>query len=258
LKLEGVSQAVSDFCSESPLNTLVELNSLRIFEQPLLGIAEACDPLFDELKKESVIGPDHISPKDWMAGAKSVITYFLPFTERVRKANRVLGLPATEWLYGRIEGERFNVELRQFLVHQFSDAGFDSIAPALDARYEVRNRKSNWSERHVAYIGGLGTFSLSCSLITRLGSAGRIGSVVTSADLTPTARTYRSKDEYCSKCGSCISRCPRLAISVFGKDHLVCSDFLDRVKLRYSPRYGCGKCQTGVPCESRIPANGSV
>ena len=39
-----------------------------------------------------------------------------------------------------------------------------------------------------------------------------------------------------------------------GKDHAVCSEYLDRVKVRYSPRYGCGKCQTGVPCEHQIPA----
>ena len=185
---------------------------------------------------------------------ESVISYFLPFTKRVREANRLLGLPATEWLYGRIEGERFNVALREFMAHLFIDAGYDAVAPALDARYKVTNRRSNWSERHVAYVAGLGTFSLSCSLITKLGSAGRLGSVVTSAELTPTPRSYQSVDEYCTRCGSCIPRCPPLAITERGKDHAVCSDYLDRVKVRYSPRYGCGKCQTGVPCEYQIPA----
>ena len=173
----------------------------------------------------------------------------------MREANRLLGLPATEWLYGRIEGERFNVALREFVVHLFIDAGYDAAAPALDARYNVTNRRSNWSERHVAYIAGLGTFSLSCSLITKQGSAGRLGSVVVSAELAPTPRTYQSVDEYCTRCGSCIPRCPPLAITERGKDHAVCSDYLDRVKVRYSPRYGCGKCQTGVPCEadSQLP-----
>jgi epoxyqueuosine reductase QueG len=172
----------------------------------------------------------------------------------VRETNRLLGLPSTEWLYGRIEGERFNVALREFVVRLFICAGHDAVAPSLDTRYEVTNRKSNWSERHIAYIAGLGTFSLSCSFITNLGSAGRLGSVVVSADLPSTARAYQSRDEYCSKCGSCIPRCPPLAITASGKDHAVCSDYLDRVKVRYSPRYGCGKCQTGVPCEYQIPA----
>jgi epoxyqueuosine reductase QueG len=195
-----------------------------------------------------------LSPNEWLSSAKAVISYFLPFTKRVRETNRLLGLPSTEWLYGRIEGERFNVALREFVARLFIDAGYDAVAPALDTRYTVTSRKSNWSERHVAYIAGLGTFSLSCSLITKLGSAGRLGSVMASADLAPTLRTYQSRDEYCSKCGSCISRCPPLAITEHGKDHAVCSQYLDRVKVRYSPRYGCGKCQTGVPCEYQIPA----
>ena len=28
---------------------------------------------------------------------------------------------------------------------------------------------------------------------------------------------------------------------------------LEETKKKYAPRYGCGKCQTKVPCESRIP-----
>jgi epoxyqueuosine reductase QueG len=256
LYLDKLTKAASDFCLQSPLNVVNELDSMQIFDQPLIGIASANDPIFDELTEAIVVGSHHLSPKDWLASGKSVISYFLPFTKRVREANRFLGLPAKEWLYGRIEGERFNVALREFVVRLFTDADYDAIAPALDGRYKVTNRRSNWSERHVAYIAGLGTFSLSCSLITKLGSAGRLGSVVVNADFAPTPRSYQSVDEYCTKCGSCISRCPPLAITEHGKDHVVCSDYLDRVKIRYSPRYGCGKCQTAVPCESQIPAVG--
>jgi epoxyqueuosine reductase QueG len=254
LNLDKLTKAASDFCLNSPLNVVNELDSMRIFDPPLVGVASADDLLFDKLREDNVVGSHHSSPKDWLGSARSVISYFLPFTERVREANRLLGLPATEWLYGRIEGERFNVAMREFIVRLVADSGYDAVAPAFDARFKVTNRRSNWSERHVAYIAGPGTFSLSCSLITRLGSAGRLGSVVVNDDLPPTVRAYQSRDEYCSKCGSCIPRCPPLAINEHGKDHAICSDYLDRVKVRYSPRYGCGKCQTGVPCEYQIPA----
>src|SRR5271157_4541690 len=217
MNLESITQAADGFCLQSPLNTVNELDSLQIFDLPLIGIASASDPLFDELKDANVVGSHHLAPKDWLGSATSVISYFLPFTKRVREANRLLGLPSTEWLYGRIEGERFNVALREFMAHLFIAAGYDAVAPALDSRYKVTNRKSNWSERHVAYIAGLGTFSLSCSLITKQGSAGRLGSVVVSAELAPTPRIYQSRDEYCSKCGSCIQRCPPLAIIESGK-----------------------------------------
>jgi epoxyqueuosine reductase QueG len=253
LNLVTIQQAADDFCLKSPLNVVSELDSLQIYDRPLIGVASVGDPLFNDLKEVDVVGPHHLSPREWLANGKSVISYFLPFTKRVREANRVMGLPAREWLYGRIEGEQCSVALREFMVRRFIDAGFEAVAPTLDSRHKVTNRRSNWSERHVAFIAGLGTFSLSCSLITSLGSAGRLGSIVVSTDFAPTQRAYRSKDEYCSQCGTCIVRCPPLAITERGKDHAVCSDFLDRVKARYSPRYGCGKCQTGVPCESRIP-----
>jgi hypothetical protein len=29
---------------------------------------------------------------------------------------------------------------------------------------------------------------------------------------------------------------------------------MDDSNIRDAPRYGCGKCQEGVPCENRIPA----
>lgn len=55
-------------------------------------------------------------------------------------------------------------------------------------------------------------------------------------------------------CGACIRRCPAEAITMEkGKDHTVCEPWLTRTAQLYAPRYGCGKCQTKVPCESQIP-----
>jgi epoxyqueuosine reductase len=251
--LKTVKHTMADFCLHNPLNVVKELDSMRIYDEPLVGVAKVDDPLFEKLKESGIVGPNHLSPKEWLAGGTVVIAYFLPFTKRVREANRTMGLPVREWLYGRIEGEQFNVALRTFMVRWFLDASHDAVSPTLDGRFKVINRISNWSERHVAYIAGLGTFSLSCSLITKQGSAGRLGSLIVNADLETTPRYYQVKDENCTRCGACILRCPPLAITEGGKDHAVCSEYLDRVLARYRPRYGCGKCQTGVPCEDRIP-----
>jgi epoxyqueuosine reductase QueG len=127
-------------------------------------------------------------------------------------------------------------------------------APALDSRFAVVDRRSNWSERHAAFVAGLGTFSLNRSLITELGSAGRLFSVVTELALKPTPRPYTKFDEYCTKCGACIRRCPPRAVDENGKDNAACSQYLQRVLRRYQPRYGCGKCQTAVPCEGGRPS----
>ncbi|WP_312197757.1 epoxyqueuosine reductase [Anaerospora hongkongensis] len=249
-----VQEIVTTFLETSPLNRVAGWGGIPIYEDPLLGIAAADDRMFGRLKEETAVGPQHCSPQEWLPDAQRVISYFLPFSKKIREANRKQGIAADEWMIGRIQGEVLNNALRDELVNYFTAAGHKAVSPARDGRFVVINRRSSWSERHVAYIAGLGTFSLSRSLITRRGSAGRLGSVIVDCFLEPTPRAYTQYEEYCSKCGACILRCPPLAINEQGKDNAVCSAYLDRVLARYQPKYGCGKCQTGVPCEANIPA----
>jgi epoxyqueuosine reductase QueG len=251
--LETIKRQLDDFVLNDPQNFVSDLGMMRIYDQPLLAVASTEDLLWESLKQSCVVGPQHLSPAAWLSGAQSVLSCFLPFTERIRSANRTEGWPATEWLYGRYEGEMFNKAVRSFLVDVVQQAGGRALAPTLDERFAVVQLRSNWSERHVAFIAGLGTFSLNRSLITQLGSAGRFASVVTDMAFEPTRRPYTEIDEYCTKCGACIRRCPPTAIDKDGKDNAVCSAYVKEIKSRYAPRYGCGKCQTGVPCEARKP-----
>lgn len=264
--IKDIQERVNEFVLKSPKNFVEELETLstmptsfsrmQIWELPLIGVASSTDPLWNVLKAPDVVGPHHKSPDEWMPGAKSVISYFLPYTERIRIANRINDVTATEWLYGRWEGELFNEALRAFIVELVKKCGHQALAPALDKQYEVLNLRSNWSERHVAFIAGLGTFSLSRSLITKLGSAGRLGSVIVDSYLEPTQRAYEKFDEYCSKCLACARRCPPKAINEAGKDNEICRIHVAKEKEKYNPRYGCAKCQAGVPCEGRIPGRG--
>ena len=113
---------------------------------------------------------------------------------------------------------------------------------------------SNWSERHAAYVCGLGTFSLTRAIITQKGTAGRLGSIITDLELEPDPRPYTGLYDYCTRCGACIRRCPVQAISLEGgKLQDPCNQRSAMLRERYAPRYGCGKCQTGIPCQSRIP-----
>lgn len=256
MDLQTIDQAAAGFVAATPLNAAAEIGVEKIYDKPLISVASAEDALFAACKEDKVVSPRHLLPREWLPTAQSVISYFLPFSQAVREANRQGELPATEWLYARIEGELVNNALRRFLVEWFEQAGFQAMSPGLDARFAVVDRKSNWSERHVAFVAGLGTFSLNKSLITKAGAAGRLGSVIVSAALAPTPRNYQVIDEYCSKCGACIKRCPPQAIDDTGKDNAVCSAFLDTTMARFKPRYGCGKCQTAVPCEASAPALG--
>jgi epoxyqueuosine reductase QueG len=243
---------------------------LKLFEAPLCGCADPDDPLFLQAKQPDVIGPHFMLPREWINEARTVISFFLPFSSRVREANAVdKQWPAEEWLHGRIEGQAFLEKLLASVRDLLVAAGYASTAPQIDDRYRTtgagpqrctpdaaRERRftSNWSERHVAFICGLGTFGLSKGLITARGVAGRFGSIVTALALEPTPRDYTDTYEYCSRCGACVKNCPANAISVEkGKEHPPCARYLQLIREKNEPRYGCGKCQVNVPCESERP-----
>jgi epoxyqueuosine reductase QueG len=270
----GFEKFVTDYTNTAPENFVPaeialrpELAGMRIFEEPLFGYADAGDPLFAELKKPAVIGDHLLLPSDWLPGARTVISVFLPFTKEVKEANRRdLNWPADEWLHARIEGQKFQAELCVRAVSAFRDAGFSALAPMIDSRFSSKHPSigdkneqayytSNWSERHAAYICGLGTFGLSRGLITSRGIAGRLVSLISSAPFEPVPRPYNGVYEYCIRCNACVRNCPAEAISPErGKSHPACSAFLNRVMEKCKPRYGCGNCQVKTPCENRIPA----
>lgn len=259
---EFVQNSNSNYVSNDDAIT-EELAGMKIFDEPIFAIGAADDKGFQIMKDPLVIGEHFLLPREWMPNANIVISYFFPFTEEIIKSNRKdKHWPSNEWLHGRIEGQNFIKEFSVFFSKKLNDEGYESLNPAFDTRFrlgsvinnEFQEFTSNWSERHVAFICGLGTFGLSKGIITEKGMAGRLGSVVTQLKLEPDKKRYKDVYEYCTMCGACVRKCPVDAISVdTGKDHKICSDYLDTTKVKYKPRYGCGKCQVSVPCERKIP-----
>ena len=245
-----------------------ELAGMVLFEAPLIGFAAADDPIFTTYKQEGVIGPWHMLPGEWLPGAVSVVSMFFPFTEQVKEGERKASADETsaEWLHGRIEGQNYLASLFQEMSRRLTEAGVENCVPCVDSRfkvgrgapvpgYDVRTYGSNWSERHAAYACGLGTFGLCKGIITEKGMAGRFGSIILKADVPADPRPYTGVYDYCINCGACVARCPAKAVDPeTGKDHDKCAGRLDWSGVAYAPRYGCGKCQTAVPCESRNPS----
>lgn len=237
---------------------------IELFDRPLIGFAAADDALFMRYKKEEIIGPEFMSPEEWLPGAKTVAAFFFPFTEIVRGSNREdPDQPSAPWLYGRIEGQQFLNAFMGLLLRRLTESGIGACVPSLDERFKVQfemvgedfHADSRWSERHAAYACGLGTFGLSRGLITKRGMAGRVASIIIEEELAPDARPYTGVYDYCIHCGVCAAKCPAGAISMeSGKNNRICHGYLNRMKEQYAPRYGCGKCQVGVPCEFKAPA----
>ena len=279
-----LEQLIKKFVAESELNRRTQLDHGVYWEEPLVGFASGSDPLFSEYK--TLIGSFHLTPREVMAAALrekgrallfsdvehiSVIAWILPASEDVRKSNRKEDqFPSKLWTYTRAYGEAFNQALRRHLVQFLEETGHLAVAPGLSPFFHsTRDDKvgwaSSWSERHVAYACGLGTFGLSDGFISPKGIAIRVGSVVTLLKITPTERTYRHHKENClfsriKKCGKCMARCPAGAITEKGHDKDKCRAYIESDPLRSKrseylpdPPPACGLCQTGVPCEFQIP-----
>ena len=240
--------------------------AFHLIDEPVEGYASADDPLFLTFRNEAVIGPSFLLPSQWLEGARTVISFVMPFSEAVRAGNRSGTMPSREWLYARYEGQQFINAFAEGIKDFFLSNSVRAVVPSSDARFSVRHRffeeegrktfqtESAWSERHAAYACGLGTFGISKGLITEKGTAVRFASIIIDQPVDADVRPYTRYDEYCIRCGACIPLCPAAAITLeHGKNNILCKEWVDKMGVLYAPRYGCGKCQTGVPCEHGIP-----
>lgn len=234
------------------------------------------------MQLKQVIGTFHLTPQEALSKVSArngdatvkadelgVISYVLPITDQTRRENaRSKERPSERWANTRLFGEEFNGKLQNHIVSLLQQRGFQAVAPEQEDelfRVFVDDKvgwTSVWSQRHMAFSAGLGTFGLSDGLITPVGKAHRVGSVVVSQALKSVERSddihrdclfYRGID-----CRTCKKRCPVDAIDDNGHDKQACSEFVFKqipiIKELYGiDIYGCGLCQTNVPCGKGIP-----
>ncbi len=273
--IEGV---IRNYVCNSADNSLKNIDDDKAWEEVIVGFSRGDDPLYAFFKSD--IGPFFWTPAEIFSvsfpdskvtpEALTVISWVLPQTELTKADNRhQVNLPAERWVRSRHFGEAFNLKLARQVAGELLDRGIQALAPVQSPKWSMQESKkygiaSNWSERHAAYVSGLGTFGLCDGLITRQGKAMRCGSVIARIGMTPTERPYKDRHAYClfytnGKCRKCISRCPCGAISEAGHDKTKCKAYLYETVSPYAKSrfgiesYGCGLCQTDIPCESRIP-----
>ena len=273
--VEGI---ITDFIKTSSDNSLKMDTGEPAWEEVIIGYSAGEDPIFESYKE--YVGETHFTPAEIFNLTYpeeqaepvdlTVISWALIQREAVKKDNRKEAFyPSERWVMARFPGEQFNELLRKHLVDELGKLKIKAVAPILSPHWKFEMSEkyfmtSRWSERHAAYASGLGTFGLCDGLITAKGKAHRVGSVVARVKLEATPRPYTDHNAYClffttGKCMVCAKRCPVDAISKEGHDKKKCMDHAAGTCGKYVKEkwgfdgYGCGLCQTDVPCESRIP-----
>ena len=273
-----IVKMISDFIDKSPENSLKMETPEKAWDEFLVGFSAGDDPIYDDYKTHvgefhytpaeifNLTFPDHPANPDEL----TVISYALIQREATKADNRKEDFyPSERWVMARFPGEKFNELLRRHVAEELIKAGIPAVAPTLSSHWQMEKSEkygyaSRWSERHAAYASGLGTFGVCDGLITEKGKAHRVGSIVARLQLPPTPRPYTDHHAYClfyatGKCLVCAKRCPVDAISEKGHDKRTCRKHAvgtcgEYMKAKYGfDGYGCGLCQTGVPCESGIP-----
>lgn len=239
-----------------------------LWREPLVGFAAADSPYIRNLPE--IVTPNHRLPEDFLPEAVTVISYFIPFTEALGHTNRSNGSgtgdpdpeqPAGQpyasraWADAYAETNRMMAELDETMVSALRNAGRQGAVPH-DIGLDPETIMSPWSQRHIAYAAGLGTFGLNNLLITEQGCCGRFHSIVTDAPFPedPVLTEERCLFRRDGSCGVCAKRCFSGALTTEGFDRKRCY----KATLRNAARYGedkdvCGKCNVDLPCSYGIP-----
>jgi epoxyqueuosine reductase QueG len=222
-----------------------------MWSDPLLGFADAADPLFEKLKE--VVRPSHSTPQDLLPDARTVIVYFLPFHKSVAKSNRKGYYASKAWAVAYLETNQLIRDINSRLAALLAEKGFRSADLPPTHNFDAAQLMSNWSHKHVGFIAGLGTFGIHHLLITGKGCCGRFGSLITGAGIPP---TERPEYEYClfkynESCRVCVEKCP---VGALREDHFerhTCYELLlENAAIFEKEGFAdvCGKCCSVVPC----------
>ncbi len=294
----AVQAALHDFSASSELNRLpAECGGGRIFSDPLIGVARGDDHIFEKLK--TVVAEEHLTPVEmWLKSGLPdneglamhlrIVSIVFPYSGEIREqGKRVRGdMPPEIYCVARNLADGFIRSALDTVACLCREHGYRAIAGIGSPVYQLLSNGgsgriyANWSERHVAFAAGMGTFSLHEALITEAGCNVRIGSVITDGPFEVTPRTGDEPYANClhfaeGTCGECIDKCPAGAITRDGHDKHRCRLHLRRVREEMCARpllstlrvkhlrinnedrttfsVGCALCQFGVPCSDKNP-----
>lgn len=273
---EKINALLSALIEQEESNRLEGLDgtAVSIYEAPLVGYADAADPRFRGLRHPGIVGEHAALPTDFMPEARTVAAIFFPFSEEVRRSNREGDDPSLLWLRASDRGKTVIRVVCDQLIAALEKDGVKAVEPTRQPAFQAvigdkavgsdvsgdplwadKHYTCNWSERHVAFLCGLGTFGISGGFITAKGSAGTLLTLILDREVEIAQGGCGDPYGNCTRCGACARRCPAKAIDPEnGYSPEACLAREHEIMEKFAPLRGCGKCRVGVPCEYKNPA----
>jgi epoxyqueuosine reductase len=295
---EQIQAFLEELFASNQLNRLPEkYGGGQVFATPLIGVSRGDDHIFAKFKE--VVANEHLTPFEmWvqsglpdgmnLAARLRIVSIIFPYVRQIREEGKRndKDMPPEIYCVARNFANPFMDAVLDETVGFFQKYGFRATSGTRSGAYQILSREdpfrrySNWSERHIAFAAGLGTFSLHEGLISEAGCNIRIASVLTDAPLEVTPRKsdepYGNCPHYANDtCDECIAKCPTGAITSDGHDKLDCHLYGKKVREEMLRRpfasmlkphrrrfngvertiysVGCALCQFGVPCMDRNP-----
>jgi epoxyqueuosine reductase QueG len=252
MSMSTSSAELAELISATIKRLVDEADTDTEYREPLVGFAGGRDPRFHEL--HHVVHPAHMLPEDLLAGARSVVSFFLPFAPWIAKANgQHREKVAREWAVAYVETNALIGHITNQLIETLKEQGIQAASEPATHNFDPETLVCRWSHKSVGVIAGLGSFGLHQMVITEAGCAGRFGSLVLDAELPVNKVQPQERCLYYfdGSCMECVQRCPEAALNASKPlDKQLCWQKGLRVAQEFK-KIGqadvCGKCAVG-PC----------
>lgn len=258
ITVEELRKFAEEFVTDEP----GRLRTDGWWQTALLATAPT-DQRFNQLPQ--IAADDHLSPRDLLPTARSVIVFFIPFKKELVKENKKGDRPCRNWGVAYVQTNDLIGRLTQALGDLLEEHGFKSGLTPATHNFDDVKLMARWSHKHLAHLVNLGRFGTHHMLITPVGCAGRLGSLVSEVELGD--HPLIDTDQACllkagKECGQCIKACPLEALSEDGFDRRRCWDRLNenRDTMDYfsdlpESTHVCGKCAALMPCSFNNPVS---
>jgi epoxyqueuosine reductase QueG len=248
--IEVIKSTVINYGKNNQLNNM--------WKEPIIELISTQNEKLNILKK--AVSLEHLMPYDILSDAKSIISFFIPFDNRIVESNIKGTKSSEEWVMAYIKTNDLIKIINDDIEILMDKNGYKTGKIPATHNFDEEKLISNWSHRHIAYIAGIGTFGINNMLITNNGCCGRFGSIIINYKLEKYKETVEIKEKCLNKlygsCGICQKKCIMQAYENNNFNRKKCyKKCLENSAYYKNIGYAdvCGKCLVGLPCSIKDP-----